>query len=156
MRVAAIPAFLLLLGVAACRVAGDPAGAVVLHFQGRSAPKTEKETLRELGLELLKSSNFNTAAHPEVLQQSVTRIQDRYRRVAAGDRLVITYDRPVTVRTVGGDVAVLEIVVGLGHPTYADALFTLDEDGRVVAHEKYSGRTAMELRQAADTPANAR
>jgi hypothetical protein len=44
-------------------------------------------------------------------------------------------------------------VIGLARPDYADALFTIDEHGRVVAHEKYSGRTAVELRKAAGLPA---
>ena len=60
------------------------------------------------------------------------------------------------VCTVGGEVSVFEIVIGLAHPDSADALFTVDDDGRVVAHEKYSGRTAMELRKAADVPVTAR
>ena len=60
------------------------------------------------------------------------------------------------MRTVGGEVSVFEIVIGLAHPDSADALFTIDCGGRVVAHEKYSGRTAVELRRATDSPANAR
>jgi len=157
MRLQVIPAFVLLLGVPTCAVAGEPAGTVSLRQHGRSnATKAVEDTLRKLGVELLKSSNFNTAAHRGILKQSVPAIQDRYRRVVAGDCLVITYDSPVKVRTVGGEVALFEIVIGLAHPDYADALFTIDDDGRVVAHEKYSGRTAMELRKAADAPATAR
>ncbi len=156
MRLHAVPAFVLLLGVTTCAVSGEPTGTVVLHHHGRSKPTEAAEnTLRQLGVELLKSSNVNTAAHPEILKQSVPAIQDRYRRVVAGDCLIITYDPPVKVRTVGGDVSVFEIVIGLAHPDYADALFTIDADGRVVAHEKYSGRIAMDLRKAADSPGNA-
>jgi len=35
-------------------------------------------------VELLKSSSFNTAAHPGILKQSDPAIQDRYRRVVGG------------------------------------------------------------------------
>jgi len=56
------------------------------------------------------------------------------------------------VRTAGGEVTVFEIVIGLAHPDYVDAVFTIDDHGRVVAHEKYSGRRAVELRKAAGTP----
>ena len=59
---------------------------------------------------------------------------------------------PVKVRTVGGEVSVFEIVIGLAHPDSADALFTIDDEGRIVAHEKYSGRIAMELRKAVTAP----
>lgn len=153
MRLQVIPAVVLLLGVPTCAVSGEPTGTVSLHQHGRSKPtKAAEDTLRKLGVELLKSSNFNTAAHPGILNQSVPAIQDRYRRVVAGDCLIITYDSPVKVRTVGGEVSVFEIVIGLAHPDSADALFTIDGAGRVVAHEKYSGRTAMELRKAADSP----
>ena len=157
MRLHAIPAFVLLLLVTTCAVAGERAGTVALHHHGQSVPtKAAEDTLRRLAEELLKSSNFNTAAHPGILKQSVPAIQDRYRRVVAGDCLVITYDHPVKVHTVGGEVSVFEIVIGLAHPEYADAVFTIDDHGRVVAHEKYSGRTAMELRKAAAAPARAR
>ena len=157
MRLQVIPAFVLLLGVPTCAVSGEPTGTVALRHHGGSKPtKAAEDTLRKLGVELLKSSNFNTAAHPGILKQSVPAIQDRYRRVVAGDCLVITYDSPVKVRTVGGEVSVFEIVIGLAHPDSADALFTIDDGGRIVAHEKYSGRIAMELRKAADSSASAR
>jgi hypothetical protein len=157
MRLQVIPVFVLMFGVTACAVTGEPTGTVVLHYHGRSTPtEVAEDKLRRLGVELLTSSNFNTAAHPGILNQSVPTIQQRYRRVVAGDCLVITYDSPVKVRTVGGEVAVFEIVIGLAHPDYVDALFTIDDHGRVVAHEKYSGRIAMELRKVAEAAAGAR
>ncbi len=157
MRLEMILVFVLLFGVTACAVTSEPTGTVSLHQHGRTKPtESTQDTLRELGVELLKSSNFNTAAHPGILKQSVPTIQDRYGRVVAGDCLIITYDHPVKLRTVGGEVSVSEIVIGLAHPDYVDALFTIDDHGRVVAHEKYSGRIAMELRKAADAPARGR
>jgi hypothetical protein len=71
----------------------------------------------------------------------------------AGNCLIITYNSPVKVRTVGGEVSVLEIVIGLARPDSAEGLFTIDHGGRIVAHEKYSGRIAMELRKAAASQA---
>lgn len=157
MRLQVIAAFVLLLGVPMSAAAGEAAGTVTLRLHGGGKPtKAAEDTLRKLGMELLKSSNFNTAGHPGILKQSVPAIQDRYRRVVAGDCLVITYDSPVKVRTVGGEVSVFEIVIGLAHPESADGLFTIDGDGRIVAHEKYSGRIAMDLRKAANAGASAR
>jgi len=70
MRLRVIPAFVLLLGVATCAVAGEPTGTVFLHQHGRSkATEAVEDTLRKLGVELLKSSNFNTAAHPGILNR---------------------------------------------------------------------------------------
>lgn len=157
MRLEVILVFVLLFGVTACAVTSEPAGTVSLYQHGQSKPtKGAEDTLRKLGVELLKSSNFNTAANPGILNQNVPTIQDRYRRVVAGDCLIITYDHPVKVRTAGGEVSVFEIVIGLSQPEYADAVFTIDDHGRVVAHEKYSGRVAMELRKPADAPARGR
>ncbi len=157
MRLEMILVFVLLFGVTACAVTSESTG-IVSHYQhGRTkSAESAQDTLKELGVELLKSSNFNTAAHPGILKQSVPSIQDRYRRVVAGDCLIITYDHPVKVPTVGGEVSVFEIVIGLAQPDYINALFTIDDHGRVVAHEKYSGRLAMELRKAAEVSASAR
>jgi hypothetical protein len=144
----------LLLAATTGAGSAEVAGTVVLHHHGRSeAPKTSEDALRKLGVELLKSASFNTGARPDILKQSLPAVHDRYRRVVAGDHMIIIYDRPVKVRTAGGEVSVFEIVIGLARPDYADALFTIDEHGRVVAHEKYSGRTAVELRKAASLPA---
>jgi hypothetical protein len=89
----------------------------------------------------------------DILKQRVPAVHDRYRQVVAGDHMIITYDQPTEVRTASGEVSVFEIVIGLAHPDYGDALFTIDEHRRVVAHETYSGRTAVELRKAAGSPA---
>ena len=143
----------MLLAVAACPVSGEDAGTLTLRQDGRSRPTSaEEDTLRKLAMEFLKSSNFNTVAHADILKQSVPAIQARYRQVVAGACLIITYDHPVTVRTVGGNVSVFEIVIGLGRPDYADALFTIDEQGRVVGHGKYSGGIGIKLRRAVDAP----
>jgi len=157
LRLSAILAFVGLLGITASAATGKPVVTVAVHLQGESTPtKAADATLRKLAVDLLESSNFNTATHPGVLKQSIPAIQDRYRRVVAGDCLVITYASPVKIGTVGGKLSVSEIVIGLGRPDYADALFTIDEDGRVVAHEKYSGAIAVELRKAADAGVGAR
>jgi hypothetical protein len=143
----------MLLGVTACPASGEDAGTVTLRQDGRARlTSAEEDTLRNLAMEFLKSSNFNTVAHRDILKQSVPAIQARYRQVVAGACLIVTYDHPVTVRTVGGNVSVFEIVIGLGRLDYADALFTIDEQGRVVGHGKYSGSVGIKLRRAADGP----
>ena len=59
------------------------------------------------------------------------------------------------LKSVGGDVSVVEIVIGLGRDQ-ADALFTIDESNRVVAHGKYSGKVAVELRRTAPSTPGSR
>ena len=151
-----LAALLLLLAVLTPAVAGASDGVTVGRCVGSQPTGSSADELRKLAVEFVQSSNFNTAAHPRILKLSVATIQDHYRRVVAGDCLIVTYDRPVRFRTVGGEVSVVEIVVGLGRPDYADALFTIDESGRVVEHGKYSGLIGIELRKTASAPAGPR
>ncbi|MGB7160465.1 MAG: hypothetical protein WBD40_20535 [Tepidisphaeraceae bacterium] len=52
----------------------------------------------------------------------------------------------MTFKTVAGDVTVVEIIIGLNRPdTVASGLFTIDPQGRVIAHEKYAGMLPVEL-----------
>ena len=139
----ALAALLVLLAVST----SDAADAVAtLRLQGQSRPADA--TVRDLAVELVKSSNFNTVAHASVLKQSVPALQARYRRVVAGDCLVVTYPSPVKIRTVGGEVTVFEIVVSLEREDRTSELFTIDAQGRVVGHGKYSGGIAIDLRRA--------
>lgn len=129
---------------------------VPLNLPDASGARTsESDSIAKLAAKLVESSNFNSYHRPEVVGLSIPEIQDRYRRTAAGTNLVVTYPEPVKFVTEGGDLWVLEIVIGLGLPDRVDALFTIDNAGRVVAHEKYSGALAVELRQAASTAVGA-
>ena len=142
-------------GPAPARAAGPaPADVVMvpLHLPDPIQPGRRAESaLEDLAGALLASSSLNSADEPDALGQSVPAIQARYRQVVAGNCLILTYASPVTIETMGGDVSVHEIVIGLARPDQADALFTIDAAGRVVAHEKYSGAIAVELRRAADS-----
>jgi hypothetical protein len=132
--------------------ADEPAPAVQLHRAGeKELDAAAKAVIARWGMNFLKSANFNTA---NLLKQSVATIQDHYRREVGGDYVVITYDRPVTVMTAGGEVTVVEIVAGLNRPPslnrpdeFASGLFTIDPEGRVVVHEKYAGLLPKELRK---------
>jgi hypothetical protein len=123
---------------------------IPLHLPDSTASRPANDALGKLAAQLVESSNFNSYHQPDVIGQSIPEIQERYRRVAAGSTLVVTYPSPVKFVTVGGELWVLEIVIGLARPDRVDALFTIDNASRVVAHEKYSGTRAVELRRAAD------
>jgi len=150
-----LAALVLLLVLATSAVLAQSDGVTVRRCRGSHPTGSSADELRKLAVELVQSSNFNTAAHAKILDLSVAAIQDQYRRAVAGDCLIVTYDRPLRLRTVGGDVSVVEIVIGFGR-SEADALFTIDESGRVVSHAKYSGRVAVELRKTAPPPPGSR
>lgn len=136
-----LPLVAVLLAIAGAAFAADESKPrVELNRSGQVELGTEAQgRITEWSIEFLKSANFNTANQPDVLNKSVAAIQKRYRETVASDYLVISYDRPTTFETIGGDVTVVEIIVGLNRPdAVPSALFTVDPEGRVVAHEKYA------------------
>ena len=105
----------------------------------------------------LKSANFDTAHHPELLKQSIPAIHERYRKTIRGDCLIVSYDRPMKFKTIAGDVTVAEIIVGLNRrDLIASALFTIDPEGRLIAHEKYAAMTLPAELALEEAPRDAR
>jgi hypothetical protein len=138
-----------LLLLAAQVAAAQSTVTVPLNLPAATATPRPAAELGKLAAQLVESSNFSSYHQPQMVG-SIPEVQQRYRQTAAGNNLVLTYAEPVKFNTEGGELWVLEIVIGLASPDRVDALFTIDNAGRVVAHEKYSGALAVELRQAAD------
>jgi hypothetical protein len=89
----------------------------------------------------LKTANFNTANQPTILKQSVQLIQDHYRATIRRNYFVVTFGQPLVVKTVGGSVTAVEIVVGMNRKDeWPSALFIVDPNGRVIAFEKYAAQ----------------
>ena len=129
---------------------------VALRF-GKQTPVTQEaaQTLHSKAVELLETSNFNSRTSS--LDWSISKIHDQYRETVAGKYLLVSLNEPRRIKTVGGEVIVREIVIGLNRPDsiatvggvsyadYASSLFTIDDEGRVVVHAKYSGLMCIEL-----------
>jgi hypothetical protein len=142
------------LGAVSCSNQGLTEGTVRFHHQGKTVAATGSvERLRKIGVDLLKSSSLNTALHPAVMMEGVPMIHDHYRRVVSNDCMIISFGHPVRIVTAGGDVIVFEIIIGLSRPDYADAVFTIDDEGRTVEFGKFDGRIAVELRKLVSEPA---
>jgi hypothetical protein len=124
---------------------GNPA-ALELHY-GKESELSERQqaALQSTTLRLLRSSNFNSERHRDILNVTPRQNHAAYRKTLSGRYLVVSFETPQRFDTVGGDVVVLEIVVGLNRPDYADSLFTIDAEGRIVVHGKYSGGLCIEL-----------
>jgi hypothetical protein len=145
-------AMMLLLPAAVSAVAEDGGGPRIELYQAGPKKLTpeSKTSVVNWSETFLKSANFNTLNQPDIVKQGVTDIQERYRKTVRGDYFVVSYDRPTKFKTVAGDVTVVEIIVGMNRPdTVPSALFTIDGDGRVIAHEKYAGMLPDELAPAA-------
>jgi hypothetical protein len=118
------------------------------HDQVRQLDHETKTKIQTLALRFLESSNFNSIQHRDILKVTTQQVHAAYRTTVAGHYLLLVFEKPHHVKTVGGDINVLEAVIGLNGPDYANSLFTIDEQGRVISHEKYSGQLGIELLQA--------
>ena len=103
------------------------------------------ENIHVLATELLRTSTFNSAQHTEPFEGGIAQIQARYRKSLSGRYLVVTFDLPRNFKTIGGELTVEEIVIGLNHDDNVDSLFTIDIEGRVVEHAKYSVEKGIQL-----------
>lgn len=123
-----------------------PAYTLSLHY-GKDVPlsKDAAQMLYSKAMDFLFSSNFNSSIPRWREQWGIAKIQDDYRRTIRGNYLLVTFKDPQKIKTVGGEITVLEIVVGLNGQQYADALFTIDDEGRIISHAKYSGPLGIEF-----------
>ena len=126
---------------------GEHISAIEVHDKGtiRVPEERARTQIRILATRLLESSNFNSQRHRDLLKATPKETHAAYRKTVAGRYLIVSFDRPRSIKTIGGEVEALEVVIGLNRPDYADSLFTIDGEGRVVAHAKYSGSDAVTL-----------
>src|SRR5206468_2347595 len=110
---------------------------VTLRY-GKETPSNPEaiQTLCSKAVDLLETSNFNW---------SISKLHEEYRQTVSGKYLIVSFKAPRRFATVAGEVSVGEIVIGLNRPDYASALFTIDDEGRVVGHAKYDGPKCIEL-----------
>jgi hypothetical protein len=139
----------LLVAVAVLDLGVVPASgqtAVTLHY-GKLRPLNDElqRLFQEAAVEMVKSSNFNSIQHADIVKSTPQKVQAAYRDAVRGNSLVVTFEEAKPFTTTGGDIRVVEIVVALNHPQYADALFTVDDQFRVVRHSKYDGGDAVEI-----------
>ena len=127
--------------------ASDSDYVMKLHYGNEIVlPHSAVQTLYSNAVELLKSSNFNSgnpAARPQ--HMDISDVQEDYRLEVSGKYLLISFTEPHNIKTVGGEVSVREIVVGLNENFGRNELFTIDDEGRVVSHAKYSGAILVKL-----------
>jgi molybdate transport system substrate-binding protein len=116
-----------------------PGSAVDLRY-GKNPPLNERrrQALYAKAIELLESSQFNSRDERQ-------KMEEEYRRVMSRKYLAVTLRPAQKVATMGGEISVRQIVVGLNRPDYASSLHTVDDEGRIVVHGKYSGGLCIEL-----------
>ena len=125
--------------------ADAPARVELTWTEPVSLKPEHENALRESASALLVTSQFNSAQHTDILTSSSAHIRERYSATISGRHLLIAYAEPRQVKTVGGVLPVLKIVVGLYRDDYAASLFTIDDRSVVVEHAKYNGGKCIAL-----------
>jgi hypothetical protein len=117
-----------------------------LQFEGASPSSSDEyRRLHDLAVSIVRSSN-DSSRHP-LWNWDLAEILGTYRRAVDGRYLVVTYATPRSIKTVGGELVVKEILIGLNGSQYASSLHTVDDEGRIVGHAKYSGELCIEMLQ---------
>lgn len=126
--------------------AAEPATAE-LHLEGKPAVLSEQgqQALCQQAIQLVETSNFHSDPGDQYHIFKLPQVQNDYRREVAGKFLLIAFSTPRKIKTIGGEITVSEIVVGLNRDDYASSLFTIDESGRVIGHAKYAGDRCIQL-----------
>jgi hypothetical protein len=69
----------------------------------------------------------------------IPNIQEDYRVAVSGKYLLISLKEAHNINTLDRVVRVREVVIGLNEQFGRNELFTIDDQGRIVSHAKYSG-----------------
>ena len=124
----------------------EPEYVLSLQYEGAAPAGLDDYTkLYDLAMEIVESSNFNSR-NPQWKWELAEVLAD-YRRAVDGRYLLVSLAKPRTVKTAGGDVTVKEILIGLNGSEYASSLHTVDDEGRIVGHAKYSGEVCIRMLQ---------
>jgi len=124
-----------------------------LHY-GKEIPLTQPaaQILYSNTLIMLKSSNFNSSKYSTRewtewgtdTETEIHTIQEDYRlAIALDEYLVVSFNKPLKIETVGGIVIASEIVASLSK--HQIALYTIDDEGRLISHAMFSGPRSQKL-----------
>jgi hypothetical protein len=104
--------------------------------------------LQEQIVALVQTSNFHSGPGDGFHVFTAAGVQQDYRDVVAGGEYLLLVLSPAKkIGTVGGEIRVAEVVVGMRGPTGKNTVFTIDESGALVSHAKYSGEVYLELKK---------
>ncbi len=138
--------WVLLLGAWLTVAAADTETDVELHWPGKAlTTPAARDDVLQIALRLLQSSNLHSGPDDAQRIFRAAEVQAHYRKEVAGRYLLVSYPTAQSMHTVGGQVRVREIVIGLNRDDYANSLFTIDDTGRIVEHAKFSGVVCTEL-----------
>ena len=150
-------AALLLVFKASALLAGDSPefdrSAVVLRYSRNiSLNQDDGRKLFRKSIEILQSSNFNSS-NPK-WEWDEAKINLEYGRAVSGRHVLVTFSKLETIKTIGGHIAVRELVIGLNGSQNASSLHTVDGQGNLIGHAKYLGQLCIEMQELANAVAS--
>ena len=123
--------------------------AVVLRFEGTSTlTDEEQQRLIAAAQKILASSQFNSQ-NPQ-WEWDMSKVLTEYGDAVVGRHLLVYFAQPKQSDTAGGTIIAREVLIGLNRPDYASSLHTIDSNGHIVGHAKYSGALCIELKKLVD------
>jgi hypothetical protein len=143
----------------------SPSGYIVELHCGKSIALTDASAsvLYEKAVQLVMSAEYNSDDAQWKFPQS--EVQQEYLETLESDYVRVSTAKPLRIETRGGDVSAVRIVIRISPDSYGrsryadhftDALFTLDENRKVVGYTLYSGLAEYSLfATIADIPSSA-
>jgi hypothetical protein len=120
--------------------------AVVLRYSGNiSLNHDDARKIFEKSIEILQSSNFNSSNPKWEWDEAKVNLQ--YGRAVSGRHVLVTLNKPQTIKTLGGDITVRELIIGLNGSQYASSVHTVDGQGKLIGHAKYLGQLCTEIQE---------
>lgn len=123
--------------------------SVVLRYSRNIAlGEDDARKIFDKSIEIIQSSNFNSSA-PK-WEWDAAKINLEYGRAVSGRHVLVSFGKPETIKTIGGDIVVRELVIGLNGSQYASSVHTIDDHGKVVGHAKYLGQLCVDIQELAN------
>jgi hypothetical protein len=148
----ALTSLLLIISASALSTEDSPdfdKSAVVLRYSG-NVPLSHDDArkLFRKSIEILQSSNFNSS-NPK-WEWDEAKINLEYGRAVSSRHVLVTFGKSQALKTIGGDITVRELVIGLNGSQYASSVHTVDNKGKVIGHAKYLGQLCVEIQEMAN------
>lgn len=126
-------------------VAPGEARVTLTLADARPIKDREEKTLESHALALLQTSRINSATNRVQFRRGLSGVHAAYRKAMAGDYMLLAFDLPRRLKSIGGDVTALELVIAVERDDRVKAIFSIDMEGRVIQHAQFEKARANRL-----------
>ena len=125
----------------------ESSSVVLRYSQDVALGEDESRKLFEKAMEILQSSNFNSS-NP-LWKWDEAKMNVEYGRAVSGRHVLVIFDKPEKIKTLGGLIDARELVIGLNGSQVASPVYTVDSAGKIIEHAKYLGQLCIEMMELA-------